>query len=87
MKRIDKKTWPKYFQDILDGRKTFDVRLADFYCEVGDILVFKEWDPKKKDYTGRKIEKTIGYILKTKEDDFWPEEEVDEYGYVIFSLE
>jgi len=41
MKHI-KKIWPKYFQKILEGDKTFELRLADFECNPGDILVLKE---------------------------------------------
>ena len=46
--RIEKKVWPKFFQKILDGDKTFELRLADFECKPGDILVLKEWDPETK---------------------------------------
>ena len=87
MRRIEKKTWPEYFQDILEGKKNFDLRLNDFDCEVGDILVFKEYDPEKKEYTGREVEKEIGYILKTNENDFWKKEDVDKYGYIVMGLE
>ena len=87
MRRIEKKTWPEYFQDVLDSKKNFDLRLNDFDCEVGDILVFKEYDPEKKEYTGREVEKEIGYILKTNENDFWKKEDVDKYGYIVMGLE
>ncbi len=84
--RIEKKTWPKLFQDILDGKKTFDLRLADFECQEGDILVLREFDPKTKEYTGRVLEKEITYVLKTKDLDFWNKEEVGEFGYVVMGL-
>lgn len=87
MKRIEKKTWPKYFQDVLDGKKKFDVRLNDFDCEIGDVLVFKEYDPNTKQYTGREVEKRVEYVLKTKENDFWKKEDIDEYGYIVMGLE
>lgn len=45
---IEKKVWPEWFQKILDGVKTFEVRLADFECNSGDILVLKEWSPETK---------------------------------------
>ena len=87
MRRIEKKTWPELFQDVLDGKKNFDLRLNDFDCEVGDILVFKEYDPNTKEYTGREIEKRIGYVLKTKDNEFWKKEEIDKYGYIVMGLE
>jgi hypothetical protein len=33
MVRIEKKIWPKYFQAIIDGKKTYELRLADFDCD------------------------------------------------------
>jgi hypothetical protein len=54
---IEKKTSPEYFQAILEGKRTFELRLADFECKAGDILVLKEWNPETKEYTGRQIEK------------------------------
>lgn len=57
--KIRKKTWMPYFQEIADGNKTFDARLANFSCKPGDILVLEEYDPKAKKYTGRKIEKKL----------------------------
>ncbi len=59
MVKIKKKTWPEYFQAIVDGKKTYDFRLDDFKCGEGDILVLREWDPETKEYTGRVIEKKI----------------------------
>lgn len=85
--KIEKKTWPNLFQKILDGTKKYEIRLADFECKEGDILILREWDPQKKEYTGRAIEKKITYVSKTKELKFWPKEEVDKYGFLVLSLE
>ena len=72
MNTIEKKIWPEYFQKIQDGTKKFELRLADFSVEEGDKLILKEWDPSTKQYTGRELEKTVSYILKTKDVTFWP---------------
>lgn len=45
---IHKKTWPKSFQEIVDGKKKFDLRLADFELHEGDILILEEYEPKTK---------------------------------------
>jgi len=84
--KIKKKTWIPYFQEILDGKKTFDARLANFECKVGDILVLEEYDPKLKKYTGRKSEKEISFILNTKTQKFWSQSDVKKDGLLIMSF-
>ncbi len=61
------KTWPPYFQAILDFTKTFEVRRDDRGFMVGDHLLLAEWDPKIQSYTGRKLETTIMYIMRNEE--------------------
>ena len=84
--KIEKKTQPWSFQRILDGEKTFELRLADWQCRPGDILVLREWDAEKKEYTGRIIEKKITYVLKTKDIDFFTKKDIEKYGFQIFSF-
>lgn len=89
MKIIEKKIWPEYFEEVLKGNKKFELRLNDFDINKDDILVLKEWDPKTKDYTGRIIEKKVGYVGKWKTDDltkFWPLEDINTKGFQIISL-
>lgn len=87
--RIEKKTWPEYFERILSGEKNYDFRLADFDCKPGDILVLREFNPESQTYTGRVIEKIITYVNKLKLKDiekFWKKEEIEEKGFQIISL-
>ena len=84
--KIEKKIWSKYFEDVLNGKKNFEVRLADWDINEGDILILREWDSEKKEYTGRQVEKEISYILKTKDFDLFSKEEVDEFGYQILGF-
>lgn len=85
--RIEKKTWPEFFQKIADGEKKFELRLADFRCSPGDTLVLREWDPETKEYTGRVIEKPVTGVIRTKDISFWPKEKTDEYGFQVISFE
>lgn len=85
--KIEKKVWPEYFQKILEGKKTFDFRLADFEVKEGDILVLKEFNPETRSYTGRVLEKKITYIAKTKDSKFYKQEDVDKHGFIIMGLE
>lgn len=87
MKKHIKKAWPKLFQDVFDGKKNFDLRLADWKCEEGDILILKEWDPKTKKYTGRELSKKVSYVFKFKTDKlFWTKEEIEKHGIQVLSL-
>lgn len=88
-KKIEKKIWPDYFDKVASGDKTFELRLADWECNIGDILVLREWDPKTKEYTGRQIEKKVTYVLKTKGAQnwgMWSKDKIDEFGFQIISL-
>ena len=86
--KIEKKIWPEYFGKVLNGEKTYELRLADFKCQPGDVLILKEWDQKTKKFTGRVIEKKVGYIgrLKLGENKFWSKYEIKKHGYYIISL-
>lgn len=85
---IEKKTWPQYFDDVLSGKKTYDIRLNDFKVNEGDTLVLREWDPKTKKYTGRTVEKKVKYVRVFKIDKlFWQEQDIREKGLQIMSIE
>lgn len=84
MSVIEKKIWPKYFDLVESGKKKFDLRLADFSVKEGDTLIFREWDPHTKAYTGRKITTKINYLFKFGLNDFGQQDEIEKYGlYVI----
>jgi hypothetical protein len=84
---IKKKAWPKMFEAILSGKKKFDLRLDDFECNPGDTLILEEWNPETKQYTGRKQEKKVSYVMKTKELGFWKKEDIDKFGFQVISFE
>ena len=89
MKKVEKKIWPEYFQQVIDNKKTFEIRLNDFEIEEGDVLVLKEWNPEIKSYTGREVEKEVGYVGKWKIEElekFWPKEDIDSKGIQVISL-
>ncbi|PIP31506.1 RNA-binding protein [bacterium (Candidatus Gribaldobacteria) CG23_combo_of_CG06-09_8_20_14_all_37_87_8] len=86
MKIIKKKIWPEYFELVQAGKKRFELRVADFDVEEGDVLILEEWNPQTKEYTGRKIEKKIDYILKFDLDSFGQKEEIEKNGLFIIQL-
>ena len=87
MVRIEKKVWPEFFDKILSGEKKFELRLADFDCEKGDVLILREWDSETKEYTGRRLEKKVGYVIKTKNEKFWSQEDIDKFGFQVIGFE
>lgn len=83
---IKKKTWPELFQKILEGKKTVDLRLADFDIKEDDILVLEEWNPETKEYTGRKLKKKVKNVNKIKLTDFHTIGEINKYGHWVIEL-
>lgn len=62
MKCHELKIKPEYYEKVTRGIKRFELRKDDRAYEVGDHVMFKEWDG---DYTGRQTRwKTIHYILR-----------------------
>lgn len=64
----DLKCWPDYFQAIVDGRKTFEIRRSDRGFAVGDTLRLREWVPLNGPYTGREVSVVVRYVL---DDPLW----------------
>lgn len=66
MKVIIKKIRPIFYDEILRGNKTFELRKEDdVQYEEGDILILKEIEPTIIDYyTGRFAISRIGFVLR-----------------------
>jgi len=86
-KIIYKKVWPEYFDQIISGKKKFELRLADFDIQEGDNLILQEWNNHTKEFTGRSINVVATYILKTKELSFWSTQDIEKYGFQIIQFE
>lgn len=87
---IEKKLWKEYFDQVASGKKKYELRLNDFVIHEGDVLVLKEWDKEKNEFTGRKIEKKVTRVNKFKLDDlyaFWSKEAIEAKGIQIISIE
>jgi hypothetical protein len=84
---IRKKCWPQFFEEVFSGEKKYELRLADFECNPGDVLVLEEWDPQTKQYTGRSLRKKVTWVGKTKGFEVWPKQDVEKFGYQIMSLD
>lgn len=82
---ITKKVYSRYFNKILAGEKTYELRLADWTCQPGDILELVDIDDGRKP-TGRSLRKKVGTVVKTKDIDFWSKEDIEKHGYQVISL-
>ncbi len=58
------KTWPVYFQAIVDRKKRFEIRFNDRNFKEGDTLILREFNPKQRHYTGRKVLVNVLYIFQ-----------------------
>jgi ASC-1-like (ASCH) protein len=56
------KTWPEYFEAVLSGKKTFEIRKNDRGFQVNDLLLLQEYNPKTEEYTGRELLVEVTYI-------------------------
>jgi len=72
------KTFPDFFNAVISGKKTFEVRKADRDFRVGDMLALNEYDPEAKVYTRNSCLVYIDYILSN--------EEYTKSGYVVMSI-
>ena len=69
--------WPEYFEAVLNGTKTFELRKDDRDYSVGDSVVLMEFTDGR--FTGRSVKKRITFKLS----DFDGLQE----GYCIFSIQ
>lgn len=90
-KIISKKISSEYFNDILLGKKKYEIRLADFSIETGDVIELVEYtssDPETRKITGRKLEKTITYVKRIFPKEFRiSPEELYKKGLMVISFE
>jgi hypothetical protein len=73
------KTLTPFFNDIVSGIKTFEVRKNDRYYEVGDTLILEDFDPDTQKYKRGWVSKQIIYKLDDRQ--FVKE------GYVILGMQ
>lgn len=58
------KTWPEYYDAVVSGQKTFEVRKSDREFSAGDTLFLQCYDPETAAYMGQQIEVKVTYILR-----------------------
>lgn len=58
MKAHELKILPKFYEDIFEGKRSFELRKDDRDFQVGDYIIFREYD-------GEKIHRS-DYVLPNK---------------------
>lgn len=58
------KSWPEPFSNCWRGVKTAEFRLNDRRFCVGDELLLREWDPRKREYSGREILAVVTHVQR-----------------------
>jgi ASC-1-like (ASCH) protein len=80
-----KTVWP-YYDEVVAGRKKFELRLNDRNYKVGDHLVLMEWkiyygeDAKKPELTGEMIEVRVTHVFSDGQFGIQP-------NFVVLSIE
>lgn len=67
------KILPEYYNAQIEGKKNFEIRKNDRNYQVGDWLLLKEYNPKIKKFTERKVMVEITYITDYQQ----------KHGYVV----
>ena len=62
MKAVRKKILPKYFVEVVERNKNFELCKDDDDIQVGDKLILSEWNGNC--YTGKSVTRTVKYILR-----------------------
>lgn len=86
---IKKKCWPEFYEKFCSGERQFELRLADFDLKSGDTLVFEEYDPKTKTYSGRSASFVCARVERSAQNplQFYKPEDVMQKGFWIIKLE
>jgi hypothetical protein len=58
------KSWPEFFEPVLQGSKRFELRRNDRDFQIGDTLILQEYEPNTNSYTGRELPMRIVYIMR-----------------------
>lgn len=79
-KHHELKTDPKFYLEVSQGHKTFEVRVNDRDFTMGDQVTLKEFDRTTQTFTGNELSFKIGYVLSLG--DFFG----NDNKYCVFSL-
>lgn len=71
------KSWPEQFQEVIEDRRSFELRVDDRDFATGDTVILAEYDRERDVHTGRITTRVIGNVFRGEP---FPR------GYVAFDL-
>lgn len=57
------KIWPEFYEKVISGEKTFELRKDDRGFRAGEYLYLREYQPYSQTYTGRSSYYQITYLM------------------------
>lgn len=90
MQTITKKIDTEWFEAIQAGVKNYELRLADFEVQEGDLLRLEEWvgTGDNRHPTGRVIEKILTHVRKVDLDSWIQKQpELIEKGFYVLQFD
>jgi len=85
MKIIEMKLPIEYFKK--DRHNRLEARLAKFDLKKGNIIRFREWDTKRKIFTGRFFDKRVVDLHKIRRATrFWSKKDLLKFGIYVLEL-
>jgi hypothetical protein len=57
------KVHTRFFSDLFNGKKTFEVRKNDRGFKIGNILILRDYNDTKEEYNGGYIIAVVTYVL------------------------
>lgn len=84
------KTWPTFYEKVVTGKKTFEIREFNRPFKIGDDLLLREFHPHTKphgEYTGRRCRVRITDIIYSNKTPFLPSFLQNGNPYVVLSIE
>jgi Domain of unknown function (DUF3850) len=57
------KCWPEFFEPMLLGLKTAELRYNDRDYKIGDVLLLREWEPHDETYSGRECRRLVTHVV------------------------
>ncbi len=84
---VAKKSLPEFFSKYKSGKRCAEIRLADFDLRSGDAILLKEYNPKNRKFTGRKVRRKCRSVSKFNPLKHYSMAQLKKYGLYVIEFE